>query len=160
NNRGRKFLLHWLMDAPAQAGGANNEPRSLEDAGNGLLLRLGYTLAWSGWDPDAPRAGGGMAMVTPIAQQDGKPIVRTIRDELVSGTRGAPASTFRLSYEAASSDTKDARLTVRTRESDAPVTIESDKWTFVDARNVKLLPDGTAPQPGALYELRYAAKDP
>jgi len=160
NNRGRKFLLHWLLDAPAQAAGANNEPRSLEDAGNGLFFRLGYTLAWSGWDPDAPRANNGMAMTVPVPLVDGKPVVRMIRDELVSGTRAAPATTFRLSYEAASTDTAQARLTVRTLESDAPTAIAADRWAFVDARTIKLLPEGTAPQPGALYELQYRAKDP
>jgi hypothetical protein len=160
NNRGRKFLLHWILDAPAQAGAANNEPRSLEDAGNGLLFRMGYTMAWSGWDPDAPRANNGMAMTVPIATRDGNAIVRMIRDELVSGTRAAPATTFRLSYAAASTDTKDARLTVRAREGDAPTLIAADKWAYVDARTIRLLPEGTAPQPGALYELRYPARDP
>ena len=160
NNRGRKFLLHWLLDAPAQGSAANNEPRSLEDAGNGLFFRLGYTLAWSGWDPDAPRANNGMAMTVPVPQVDGMPVVRTIRDELVSGTRAAPATTFRLSYAAASTDTAQARLTVRTLESDAPAAIAADRWAFIDARTIKLLPDATAPQPGALYELQYRARDP
>jgi len=49
---------------------------------------------------------------------------------------------------------------VRARETDAPVPVASDKWTFADARNIKLLPEGTAPQPGALYDMRYSAKDP
>ena len=160
NNRGRKFLLHWLLDAPAQAAGANNEPRSIEDAGNGLFFRLGYTLAWSGWDPDAPRASNGMAMTAPVAQSDGKPIVRMIRDELVSGTRAPAVTTFRLSYEAASTDTREARLTMRAREEDGAVVFAPDKWAYVDARNIKLLPEGTTPQPGALYELNYPAKDP
>ena len=160
NNRGRKFLLHWLLDAAAQAAGANNEPRSIEDAGNGLLFRLGYTIAWSGWDPDAPRSNNGMAMTVPVATRGGKPIVLTIRDELVSATRAPAVTTFRLSYEAASTDARLARLTVRAKENDAPVAIASDQWTFVDARTIKLLPDGTTPQPGALYELRYPARDP
>jgi hypothetical protein len=160
NNRGRKFLLHWLLDAPAQAAAANNEPRSIEDAGDALLFRQGYTIVWSGWDPDAPRSNNGLAMVVPVAQRDGRPIVRTIRDELVSGTRAAPANTFRLSYEAAATDTAQAQLTVRRKEGDAPAAIAADGWAFVDARTIKLLPEGTAPQPGALYELRYAAKDP
>ena len=160
NNRGRKFLMHWLLDAPAQAGAANNDPRSPQDAGNGLVFRQGYTVVWSGWDPDAPRSGGGMAMRVPVAQKPSGPIVRTIRDELVNGTRSPLADVFKLSYEAASIDTQDASLRVRAREADAAHEIARDKWTFVDSRTVKLLPDGTKPPPGSIFELTYQAKDP
>jgi len=86
NNRGRKLLFLYFMDATT----GGNDPRTAADVGNGLLLRQGYTLAWSGWDPGAPRAAGGLAMQAPAASADGRPIVRTIRDELVSGTRGQP----------------------------------------------------------------------
>jgi hypothetical protein len=160
NNRGRKFLMHWIMDAPAQAAGANNDPRSAADAGNGLLFRMGYTMVWSGWDPDAPRAGSGMAMRAPVATEDGRPIVRMIRDELVSGTRGPQVEAFRLSYEAAGLDTKEARLTVRRKESDAETDVPADRWTFADTRTIRLLPEGTKPEPGSIYQLYYRAKDP
>jgi hypothetical protein len=39
-----------------------NDPRAAEDAGNGMISRRGYTLVWSGWDPDALRSNGGRAM--------------------------------------------------------------------------------------------------
>ena len=55
NNRGRKLLFLYFMDATT----GGNEPRTVADAGNALLLRQGYTLAWSGWDPDAPRTAAG-----------------------------------------------------------------------------------------------------
>ena len=97
NNRGRKFLPHWLMDA----GRATNDPKTAADAGNGLFLRLGYTIVWSGWDPDAPRANAGMAMQVPLPEPA---VVRTIRDELVNGTRGPLRDAFALSYPAASLD--------------------------------------------------------
>jgi hypothetical protein len=71
NNRGRKFLNVWLMDAAPVAAGAINDPRSAEHAGNGFFLRRGYTIVWSGWDPDAPRAGNGMAMTVPVATNNG-----------------------------------------------------------------------------------------
>jgi hypothetical protein len=160
NNRGRKFLMHWIMDAPAQAAGANNDPRSAQDAGNGLLFRMGYTMVWSGWDPDAPRAGSGMAMRVPVAQEGGQPIVRTIRDELVSGTRGPQVESFRLSYEAASLDPKEARLTVRRKEADPETEVPAERWTFADARTIRLLPEGTKPEPGSIYQLYYRARDP
>jgi hypothetical protein len=158
NNRGRKFLLHWLMEAPA--GPSNNEPRSLADAGNALVFQRGYTIVWSGWDPDAPKAGSGMTMRVPVAQEAGRPIVRKIRDELVNGTRGPMSETFKLSYEAASLDTKEAQLTTRAREADPERVMAADQWEFVDSRAIRLLPAGTKPEPGVLYELYYPAKDP
>jgi hypothetical protein len=160
NNRGRKFLNTWLMDAPPVAAGAINDPRTAEHAGNGLFLRLGYTIVWSGWDPDAPRAGNGMAMTVPVATNNGQPIVHVIRDELVSGTRGPQVDAFRLSYSAASLDQSQAKLTVRRKEAYAKIDIPASGWAYVDARAIKLLPDGTKPEPGALYEFTYPARDP
>jgi hypothetical protein len=160
NNRGRKFFTVWIMDAAPVAGGAINDPRTAEHAGNGMFLRQGYTIAWSGWDADAPRAGSGLAMTVPVATNAGQPIVRTIRDELVSGTRGPQVDAFRLSYEAATLDQARAALTVRRKEAYAKSEIPAAGWAYVNSRSIKLLPDGAKPEPGALYELHYPAKDP
>src|SRR5712692_7561835 len=99
-------------------------------------------------------------MKTPVATREGAPIVRIIRDELVSGTRAAPTETFKLSYEAASLDQSQAKLTVRHKENDAKKPILAANWTYVNARTIKLLPEGTKPEPGSLYEFNYPAKDP
>src|SRR6266446_10993597 len=130
NNRGRKLLFLYFMDATT----GGNDPRTAADVGNGLLLRQGYTLAWSGWDPGAPRAAGGLAMQAPAASADGWPIVRTIRDELVSGTRGQPVEVFRLSYEAATLDQSAARLTVRRNEAHPASEVPAGEWAYVDGR--------------------------
>jgi hypothetical protein len=54
-NRGRK-IIHWrLMDGKPKSVASANDPRNLEDAGNGLLFRRGYSIVWSGWDSEAPR---------------------------------------------------------------------------------------------------------
>jgi hypothetical protein len=153
-NRGRKFLLHWLMDAPAQAVGAVNDPKSLKDAGNALFFRLGYTMVWSGWDPDAPRSNNGIAMKTPVVPG----VVRVIRDELVSGTRAPQRDTFRLTYEAATLDQAQARLTVRRNERDLRVEIPASGWSYVNSREIRL--QAGKPLPGSLYEFHYPAKDP
>jgi hypothetical protein len=160
NNRGRKFLLHWMLDAPAQAVAANNEPKDAKDAGNGLFFRQGYIMAWSGWDPDAPKSNNGMTVEVPVATDHGRPIVRRIREELVSGTRAPPAGSFRLSYDAATLDQSQARLAVRRGEADAETGIPATGWAYAGARTIKLMPEGTKPNPGSLYELRYPAKDP
>ena len=162
-NRGRKYI-HWrLMDAqpttPAQA----NDPRTLDDAGNGLLFRMGYTFVWSGWDPDAPRTNNGMGMKPVIATHNGKPIVRVIRDELVNGTRSPLRETFRLTHSAATTDPSQATLTVRRREADARIAVPASGWDYVNEREIRLLPDGTngtKPSPGSIYEFHYPAKDP
>lgn len=51
-NRGRQYV-HWMF---GDARTVRNDPRAAEDAGNGLILRRGYTIVWSGWEPEAQRA--------------------------------------------------------------------------------------------------------
>ncbi|MEO7726997.1 MAG: alpha/beta hydrolase domain-containing protein [Burkholderiales bacterium] len=169
-NRGRKFIHARLMDAKPASVAATNDPKSADDAGTGLFFRMGYTLAWSGWDSEAPRTANGMAMKPVIATADGKTIVRLIRDELVSGTRtrvdppkpGEPprAQTFKLSYEAATLDQSQAKLTARRGETDERVEIPAARWAYAGPRALELLPAGTQPEPGTLYEFHYPAKDP
>jgi len=155
-NRGRQYA-HWvLMDSRT----VRNDPRTLEDAGNGLLFRRGYVVVSSGWDPDAPRANDGLAMKPVIATNGGAPIVRVIRDELQNGTRGAQHETFRLTHEAATLDQAQARLTVRRGEADLRQEIPSSGWAWVNAREIRLLPQGTKPEPGSIYEFHYPATNP
>ena len=159
-NRGRKYI-HWrLMDARPKSVAEANDPRTLDDAGNGLLFRMGYTFVWSGWDPDAPRTNNGMAMKAVIATDNGKPIVKVIRDELVNGTRSPLRETFRLTHNAATVDQALAKLTVRRREADARRDIPASGWAYVNDREIRLLPEGTKPEQGSIYEFHYPAKDP
>jgi hypothetical protein len=153
NNRGRIMLFANLC-----AGKAGNRPEKAADLGNALPLRRGFTLVWSGWDPGAPRANGGLGLDAPVATNNGAPIVRRIREEFVSGTRGGMLERFRLSYETASLGPQEARLTVR-RTQIAPRR-EVLAWQFADARTVQLLPEGTLPEPGSIYELHYQATKP
>src|SRR6185369_2063466 len=46
NNRGNKRLIHLLNDTPA-----NNALDTPETAGDGFLMRHGFSIAWSGWIP-------------------------------------------------------------------------------------------------------------
>ncbi|MBS0518629.1 MAG: hypothetical protein JSR90_08040 [Proteobacteria bacterium] len=155
NNRGRKMLFGNIADGPQGV----NDPRTAADAGNGFPLRLGYTIVWSGWDPDAPRANMGLGLTAPIATDDGRPIVQTVREEFVSGTRAGVLEAFRLSHEAATLDPYRARLTVRERAADPPQELPTGDWAFLDSRTIRLR-DGLKPTPGFLYEFTYAAKNP
>ncbi len=155
-NRGRKFLMNWIMDAPMQAAGAVNDPKTEKDAGNALFFRQGWTMAWAGWDPDAPKTNNGMAMKIPVVPN----VTRMIRDELVNGTRAPQGGSFRLSYEAATTEPAKSKLTMRRKEKDPRVEVPVSDWAFVNPREITLLPVGTKPEPGTLYDLHYPAKDP
>jgi hypothetical protein len=155
NNRGRKMLFGNIADGPQGV----NDPKTLADLGNAFPLRRGYTIVWSGWDPDAPHANMGLALTAPVATTNGQSIVQTVREEWVSGTRLGVLETFKLSYEAASLEQNRARLTVRERADDEPRELPLNQWSFVDGRSIKLR-DGTKAQPGYLYEFHYDAKNP
>ncbi len=168
-NRGRKNLHTRMMDARPASLAASNDPQTLQDAGNGLFFRMGYTIVWSGWDPDAPRSNNGMTMKPIVATNDGVPIVRMIRDEIVPGTRdregggsakAAPRETLRLTHEAATLELVRAKLTVRRRETDSRQEIPVSGWGYVNPREIRLLPAGTLPEPGSIYEFHYPAKNP
>jgi hypothetical protein len=150
NNRGRKMLFGNIADGPQGI----NDPKTMADVGNGFPMRQGFTIVWSGWDPDAPRANLGLGLTAPVATDNGKPIVQTVRDEFVSGTRGGMLELFKLSYEMATED--GARLTVRERQADAPQDVA---WTAIDARSVRLA-DGSKPRPGYIYEFTYRGTRP
>src|SRR5882757_9828528 len=155
NNRGRKMLFGNIADGPQGV----NDPKTAADVGNGFPLRLGYTIVWSGWDPDAPRANMGLALTAPVATNNGQPIVQTVRDEFASGTRVGVLEAFKLSYEAATLEQPRAQLTVRERADDEPHELALNQWSFVDGRSIKLR-DGTKAKPGYLYEFHYEARNP
>jgi hypothetical protein len=159
-NRGRKFLFNWVLDAPAQAAQAVNDPKSAGDAGTALVLRRGDTVVWSGWEAEALRQQGGMAIDVPVATRNGAPIVETVRDELVSATRGPPEAPFFLTFKAQTTDKAGARLTVRRREADTPRTVPDGAWTFAGPGELRLLPASVKPEPGTLYTLTYPAANP
>jgi hypothetical protein len=155
NNRGRKMLFGNIADGPQGV----NDPKTMADVGNGFPLRQGYTIVWSGWDPDAPRANMGLGLTAPVATDNGRPIVKIVRDEFCSGTRGGAIEVFKLSYEATTQEQPRATLTVRERADDESRELPLNQWSFVDARSIKLR-EGTKPKPGYLYEFRYEAKNP
>lgn len=158
-NRGRKFALHWVLDAPAQANAAINNPQNLQDAGNGLFMRRGYTLVWSGWE--LLKKEGLLNLNLPIARNtDGSAIVQTIRDEVRIGSRTKNNTSISLSYPSASLNNADAELRVKEGNSVKFTVLPASGWQFSDQNTIILLPVGSTFKQGALYEVRYQAKDP
>jgi Alpha/beta hydrolase domain len=156
-NRGNKRILQRLDDASGEPARINN-PQTREDAGPGFVLGRGHVLLWSGWDPGAPRANGGLAGDFPAALEAGRPVVGRIRDEFHIGTRTpGDGSVHRLPYPAASLGQFGARLCVREREGDPRRDIPRDEWEFIDEQTIRLLPRGRKFDPIKIYELWYKA---
>ncbi len=159
-NRGSKRIFNLLDDFAADPA-RTNDPKTKEDAGLGFCFGRGYSLVWSGWDPGAPRANGGLGAEFPTALENDRPITGRIRDEFHFGTRApGDGSVRRLSYPAASTDQPQARLTVRARESDRRSGIARGEWEFIDDRSIRLLPEGRTFEPIKIYELWYEAVGP
>jgi hypothetical protein len=153
NNRGNKLALNNLNDAPRI-----NEPIGAGDAGNGFLMRQGYSILWSGWQGDVAEGDNRLRAVLPVATIDGAPIVAMSRDEFIFEHSHNPV-TAPLSYPAHLLDQREATLTVRQREQGARTPIAADRWRYVSSTRIEIQrPAGF--DAGAIYEFIYPARDP
>ena len=157
NNRGNLPAYEFTNEAQVDS----NDPSKAAEAGNGFLMRQGYTILETGWDISAPNGGGRFTIHVPVAKNpDGSPIVGPSMEEFV--VDNATTKRGRLTYPAASLDKSKATLTVRTRYEDAPETVPADKWQYTDEKGtaISLLPADAAFEKGKLYTFVYQAKDP
>ncbi len=151
NNRGNKRALIAFNSAPA-----SNDPATQEQAGNGFLMRQGFSLVWSGWIPGLPAGNDNLRLDVPTAATAAGPIEGTVWDELLFND--ATTTQARLSFPAINRDS--ATLYVRERNADPAAAVAGDQWEFVDPQTVRLLPAGTPFRIGAIYQLVYRAADP
>ncbi len=163
NNRGNKLILAAINEA------RSNDPRSLADAGNGFLMRRGYTILWTGWNGDVLPGDHRMTIDLPVATESGATITGRIYSEICVSEKcfSAPLCGGNTSvYPSASLSNADARLTVRPRRSQPEVEIPRDQWAFARWENGKAVPDPAhlhikqGFEPGYLYDLVYVGKDP
>src|SRR5262245_7081253 len=130
NNRGNKLALRFFNAAPG-----GNDPADLAAAGDGFLLRRGYTIVWCGWIGELLPGGGRMLLRAPVATENGQPIRGLVRYET---TTDAPADTLPLSrreghgsYPPTKRGETEGVLTWRMREGDARVPIPHGQWSVV-----------------------------
>jgi hypothetical protein len=152
NNRGNKGMLGRFNNAQP-----SNDPSTAEHAGNGFLMRQGFTLAWNGWMPGLPAANNPLRIEIPNATAGGK-IEQTVWDEFLFNDKTTKQG--QLTYAATSTDKSEAKLFVRERNSAEPTLVPADQWEFVNARTIRLLPEGTPFRIGAIYQLIYKAANP
>jgi len=148
NNRGNKIEieLRTYIDQVLPAAQLN-DPITAEDAGDGFLERLGYTIVDTGWQGDVAPGNNRLFPNFPVATQpDGSPIVADVRIEYSDRTIPA-VGTFTLtlegnasfrSYPTADMNTAHSSLTVRDTVSD------TGPMTPIPAQpvGVRLLPYG------------------
>lgn len=175
-NRGNKRELQFFNDAPA-----SNDPSTLAHAGNGFLMRRGYTVVWGAWQGDLLPGDGRMLLDVPVATNIGAPITGLVRTEFIVNRRGIttqPLSgqTSTRSYPTVSLDTRKATLTKRRYPEDERIPLAPEAWAFarvetgegLDAQGAQraivasdshiCLSAGF--EPGWIYELVYTARDP
>ena len=178
-NRGNKGGLWTSRLNIGVVGG--NEPVT---AGDGFLQNMGYTIVWSGWQPDVLPGNNRMTMRVPIARNpDSSSITGIVRSEF---DVSAPTTTLNLgsgrysglthaSYPTVSLDNRTPllpdgfvpTLTVRTLEQHPRVPIANTEWAFASCPSgAPVTPSATQIclfagfQPGKIYELLYRGKDP
>jgi Alpha/beta hydrolase domain len=163
NNRGNIGIFYQLDEAPA-----NNDPSTAADAGNGFLLRNGFTLVWSAWASDVAATPGDKRLVLrpPIATKDGRPITGKVADELIVDAPRATAQftgNLGTAYPVASEGAPDAALTERDRPDDERRPIPRAAWSFMPSAGGAASTEITLAggfKPGRIYELTYTARDP
>ena len=171
-NRGGKRIVAFLNDAPQ-----SNDPSTVDDAGNGCLMRQGYTIVWCGWQGDLMPVENWLALKVPVATDGRKPIVNKARTEIVVDEKGVNSQPLSgdervKSYPAASRDKIRASLTVREKSYGPRIPVPFSQWEFASCEKNPRTGKETIKtsardlylragfRPGHIYEFIYRAKHP
>jgi hypothetical protein len=179
-NRGNKIALAIFNGSVASGPAQRN---SLSTAGDGYLMREGYTLIWFGWQQDVLAGADRMVMEHVVAHHpDGSPVTGLMRAEITvdAKTPSLPISagwftrashdsysTVELNNRVALGDGFVPTLSVRERENELRRPIPNEEWSFAKCPHggekepdPKTLCYPAGFKPGLIYELIYRAKDP
>jgi hypothetical protein len=163
-NRGNQPIMPRLNNAP--------EGGHPQNAGNGFLMRQGFTLVWSGWQGDVLPGADRLGARLPIARGKDGPLIGIVREEFIAESTGllgdanieeVSADRFigTLVYPVADITAAGASLTVRQREADPRSTPRGLSWRLIDQQHVEITrTSDPAFDLGAIYEFIYRARDP
>lgn len=162
NNRGNIAILGQVNGRSP----ANNDPTTAADAGDGFLMRHGFSLLFSAWTWDVAPTGVAGARPLVFAPPVAKGVKGKVQNEF---TVNAPtdivtyAGMRGLTFEPATPNDPHAQLTERARQGDKRKPIPRSAWRFVEPElkggpgRVQL--EGGF-KPDRIYEITYVAKDP
>jgi len=139
-----------------------NAARRGDPYGDGLLMRLGLTVIWVGWQFDVPRQPGRLRLHVPVARApDGSSIRGRVRcdwtveraaERLALGHRG------HVPYPVVDPDGTEHVLTERLGRLAPRRVVPRDAWRFTEDA-AAIVRDGGFPA-GTIHELVYRAEDP
>lgn len=164
NNRGGLNLLRHFNYADG-----GNAPKDAKHAGDGFLMRHGFTIVWSGWDGELLPGGDRLRLSPPKVTAD---VTGKVRCEIVPGgdtKRTVVNWSGHGSYRPTEKGIKTATLTHRLHAGHPRVPIPRDEWTLhvteVESDSPAQLPKVELEYPAGLkqlniYELIYEARDP
>ncbi len=167
NNRGNKLALE------AFNGARSNDPATRADAGDGFLMRHGYSLLWSGWNGEVQEDGTQRLLLElPLAvDAAGQPLTGTAHLEFcvteTTFSRPFAWSPWGVSkpFPAVTTDNDHATLVMRPRRDAEAITIPRGAWGFARIEGDQVISDPTHVylqdgfRPGWLYDLVYQATD-
>jgi len=156
SNRGGKAMLPYFAGAAW-----SSDPVTDADLGDGLLLRLGLTLIWVGWQFDVATRDGVLRLDAPVATDDGRPIEGLVRCDWTVDEHVAFLPLGHRShrpYPVATADDPGNVLTEREGRLAPRSVVPRNQWRFVN-QGTQIMRDGGF-APGKIYELVYRARDP
>ena len=168
NNRGNLVMLGSMNDAPW-----SNDPSTPLHAGNGFLMRQGYSLLWSAWNWDVIPGNGRLQIELPVATFDGKPIRQKIAAEIVLTFARGKVKSQPLAWGSSRcypamdpNDNSNCFLTVRDQPRGDRRLIPNSEWRFAREKDGAVIPDPASLymesglEPGRIYELIYEVEGP
>lgn len=166
SNRGGKATLRYFQNAS----GRGSDPVTEEHFGDGLLMNMGMTIIWIGWQFDVPNEPGRLRLEVPFAtHSDGSPIEGLVRSDWVVNEPAASLHVGHrnhIAYPVLDPNDPLNRLTQRLGRLETRVVIARDQWRFAipgdkgptDDPTHIILDGGFKPE--AIYELVYRASNP
>ena len=164
SNRGGKGLLGFFDHAAGSL-----DPTTVEQLGDGFLLKQGFTLLWVGWQFDVPQRAGLVRVYPPIATDNGRPIRGLVRSDFVVTEKEADhslADRDHAAYAVVDPAAADNVMTVRDTVDGPRRVVPRGQWGFGRADAGKTVADATRVyltgkfEPGRIYEVVYTAENP
>jgi hypothetical protein len=165
SNRGLKYLAN-VLDYGTMAA----HPSAAADFGDALLLDLGLTIVWVGWQHDVPADPDRLGLSAPVARgPNGESLTGLVRSDWVVPR---PVRSLGLAhgnhvaYPPVDPDGAETVLTVRDGRYAPRRVVPRSEWKFAREVDGKPVPDSTAIyrdqgfEPGRIYELVYRSRDP